>query len=105
MKSKETFQQKLARSDPEFLEFLKGEKSDLLAFEDGDLSEASDDENAEENMETDDVCGDGSSSSRKKKQKVKCHIFRLASSEIDLTETYYNFSFNLNNLKYLLILY
>ena len=41
-KSSETFEEKLARSDPGFLEFLKGEKSDLLAFDDGELSADSD---------------------------------------------------------------
>lgn len=71
MKSQETFEQKLARSDPEFLEFLKGEKSDLLAFDDGDLSEDSNEDDVEQCMDTD----DGHKSSKKKKLKVNSMFY------------------------------
>jgi len=55
----------LARSDPGFLEFLKGEKSDLLAFDDGELSAESDEENQKN---TNDV---------KKKKKFKVIMLYL----------------------------
>lgn len=45
--SLESFEDKLARTDPEFLEFLKNEKSDLLDFDSGELSAESDDSTAE----------------------------------------------------------
>lgn len=72
-KSKESFEQKLARSDPEFLEFLKGEKSDLLAFDDGDLSEDSNEDDVEEE-DTDTGNEHGASKKKKKKPEVKCHV-------------------------------
>lgn len=46
-KHAESFEEKLARADPDFLQFLKNEKSDLLGFESGELSEDSDDSAAE----------------------------------------------------------
>ena len=69
LKSSETFEQKLARSDPDFLKFLKGEKSDLLEFDDGDLSEESDEEQNVPKQAMDDV----HEIKKKKKMKVKNH--------------------------------
>jgi nucleolar complex protein 2 len=81
----ETFEDKLARSDPEFLKFLKEEgSSDLLECSADDMSETSSDESLEPTDEEDNNVASDDDNDVKKKKAKKTDVSKLPSRKRSL---------------------